>query len=206
MSVCLLSSASQVDDIRVFLPVSLADGKVRAHQNGINIIIETDFDLTLTYDTVSGVFLQIPSTYNSLPRGLCGNYNGKEPSADEKPEDIAAAWVVKQNNTTCETGCGSSSCPKPDGQKEDKAKKDCDIIKDQSGPFAGCHSTVNPTIDYKACVRQGNICTYLQYQRVIFAFLSISNNNTVCTKLHAKIKAIKSDRTKDMRQVTYTTA
>uniref|UniRef100_A0A4W6EU93 VWFD domain-containing protein n=1 Tax=Lates calcarifer TaxID=8187 RepID=A0A4W6EU93_LATCA len=179
----------KVDDIRVFLPVSLADGKVRAHQNGINIIIETDFDLTLTYDTVSGVFLQIPSTYNSLPRGLCGNYNGKEPSADEKPEDIAAAWVVKQNNTTCETGCGSSSCPKPDGQKEDKAKKDCDIIKDQSGPFAGCHSTVNPTIDYKACVRemssgQGDkhiLCRHIQ------------NYVTACQLAGAKIREWRKD-------------
>lgn len=157
--VCILSM-SQVDDIRVSLPVSLADGKVRAHQNGINIIIETDFDLKLTYDSVAGVFLQIPSTYHSSPRGLCGNYNGELSddlvSASEKPADVAAVWVVKKDNTPCETSCGTSSCPESDGQKVPEVKKACDIIKAQQGPFAGCRSTVPPMPNYDACVRQGN--------------------------------------------------
>lgn len=148
---------SQVDDIRVFLPVSLVDGKVRAHQNGINIIIETDFDLKLTFDSVAGVFLQIPSTYHSSPRGLCGNYNGELSddlaSANEKPADIATVWVVNKDNTSCETSCGASFCPESDEQKVPEAKKACDIIKAQHGPFVGCHSTVPPTPDYDACVR-----------------------------------------------------
>ncbi|XP_068590666.1 IgGFc-binding protein-like [Cebidichthys violaceus] len=149
----------KVDDVRASLPVSLADGQVRAHQNGINIIIETDFDLKLTYDSVAGVFLQIPSTYGGLPRGLCGNYNG-EPTDDltltagKKPADTSAAWVVTTDNTTCDTGCGAASCPGPDEQKGPEAEKACNIIKAQQGPFAGCHATVKPTPDYDACVRE----------------------------------------------------
>lgn len=150
---------SQVDDIRVSLPVSLANGQVRAHQNGINIIVETDFDLKLTYDSVAGVILQIPSTYSGSPRGLCGNYNGK-PSDDlagKQPGDTSAAWAVTEDDTSCDTSCGAGSCPEPDEQKVPEAKKACDVIKAQQGPFAGCHATVSPTPNYDACVRQGNV-------------------------------------------------
>ncbi|KAM8871057.1 IgGFc-binding protein-like isoform 2-T2 [Spinachia spinachia] len=149
----------KVDEIRVSLPVVLADGQVRAHQNGINIIIETDFDLKLTYDSVAGVILQIPSTYSRLPRGLCGNYNGK-PSDDlastarKRPADPLAAWVVTEDSMSCDTRCGAGSCPNPDKQKVPEAKKACDIIRAQNGPFAGCHSTVSPTPNYDACVRE----------------------------------------------------
>ncbi|CAB1446239.1 unnamed protein product [Pleuronectes platessa] len=148
----------KVNDVRVPLPVSLVDGKVRAYQNGISIIIETDFDLKLTYDCMAGVFLQIPSTYHSSPLGLCGNYNGKVSddlgSAKKKPADMVADWVEMSDQTSCETGCGASSCPGPDDKKVPEAKKACDIIKTEKGPFAGCHSTVTPTPDYDACVRE----------------------------------------------------
>uniref|UniRef100_A0A8C2WYZ8 VWFD domain-containing protein n=1 Tax=Cyclopterus lumpus TaxID=8103 RepID=A0A8C2WYZ8_CYCLU len=142
-----------VDDIRVSLPVSLADGQVRAHQNGLHIIIETDFGLKLIYDSVAGVFLQIPSTYRHSPRGLCGNYTG-EPSDNQA--SAAAAWVVTEDDTVCDTSCGAGAgaCPVPDEQMGHKAKTACDIIRAQGGPFAGCHSTVSPTADYDACVRE----------------------------------------------------
>ncbi|XP_028436614.1 IgGFc-binding protein [Perca flavescens] len=140
----------KVNQVRVSLPVSLADGKVRVNQNGIHIIIETDFDLKMTYDSVAGVLLQVPSTYHSSPRGLCGNYNG---DLSDDPTS-AAVWLVKKENVVCEASCGATSCPEPDQQKVPEAKKDCDIIKAQQGPLAGCHSTVPPTPDYEACVRE----------------------------------------------------
>uniref|UniRef100_A0A8D3DKZ4 VWFD domain-containing protein n=1 Tax=Scophthalmus maximus TaxID=52904 RepID=A0A8D3DKZ4_SCOMX len=148
----------KVDDISVFLPVSLADGRVRAHQNGINIVIETDFSLKLTYDCEAGVLLQIPSTYHSSPRGFCGNYNDdvsdELPSGGKRLEDATAAWVETKDNTSCETGCGSSACPGPDEPNNPKAKKACKIIRAKRGPFTGCHSTVTPTPHYDACVRE----------------------------------------------------
>nr|XP_019946686.1 PREDICTED: IgGFc-binding protein-like [Paralichthys olivaceus] len=146
--------AVQVNDIRFSLPVSLVDGKVRVHQNGISIVIDTDFDLRLTYDCMAGVLLQIPSTYHSLPRGLCGNYNGKDFDDLGSAKNKLAAWVEQRDKTKCETDCGASSCPDPDKTKVPQAKKACNIIKDKKGPFAGCHSTVSPTPNYEACVRE----------------------------------------------------
>ncbi|XP_071324408.1 IgGFc-binding protein-like [Trachinotus anak] len=183
----------KVDDIRVSLPASLAEGKVGVHQNGINIIIETDFDLKLTYDTVAGVFLQIPSTYRSSPRGLCGNYNGQESddpaSAGKKLEDVAAAWVVKTGNASCETGCGSHPCPGKGPDKDPDAKKACDIIKAKQGPFAGCHSTVPPTPDYDACVSE--VSSHKGDKRILCRH--IQNYVTACQLAGAKISKWRRD-------------
>ncbi|XP_070767732.1 IgGFc-binding protein-like [Enoplosus armatus] len=182
----------KVDDIRVSLPASLADGKVRAHQNGIHIIIETDFDLKLTYDSVAGVFLRIPSTYRGSTQGLCGNYNGELSddlaSASGKPADTEA-WVVKKDDTTCETSCGTTPCPEPDEQKVPEAKKACDIIKAQQGPFAGCHSTVPPTPDYDACVSE--ISTGKGGADVLCRH--IQNYVTACQLAGAKISTWRTD-------------
>ncbi|XP_042346060.1 IgGFc-binding protein-like [Plectropomus leopardus] len=184
----------KVDDIRVLLPASLNDGKMRVSQNGIHIIIETDFDLKLAFDTLAGVFLQIPSTYGSSTRGLCGNYNGDlsdEPaSAGKGPADTAALWVEKKDDAPCETGCGPSPCPGPDEEKVPKAKKACDIIEAPQGPFADCHSTVSPTPDYEACIREMStsngdsdhiLCRHIQ------------NYVTACQLAGVKIKHWRSD-------------
>ncbi|XP_029360767.1 IgGFc-binding protein-like [Echeneis naucrates] len=183
----------KVDDIRVALPGSLVDGKVQAYQNGINIVIETDFDLKLSYDTRAGVILRIPSTYQSSPRGLCGNYNSDmsdEPaSGSKKPADVAQAWVIKTDNTSCETGCGASSCPGPDKQKEPDAKKACEIIKAQQGPFAGCHSTVPPKPDYDACVSEMSSGTGGKH----ILCRHIQNYVTACQLVGAKISKWRRD-------------
>ncbi|KAK1896268.1 IgGFc-binding protein [Dissostichus eleginoides] len=183
----------KVDDIRVFLPVALADGKVRAHQNGINIIIESDFGLRLTYDTLAGVILQLPSTYHSAPKGLCGNYNGKlsdDPSsAGETSADTEESLVIEKDEEPCEPSCGATSCPEPDENKVPDAKKACDIIKSKKGPFSGCHSTVAPTPDYKACVRE--MSTDGAGQAVLCRH--IQSYVTACQLAGAEIRTWRSD-------------
>ncbi|XP_034005233.1 IgGFc-binding protein-like [Trematomus bernacchii] len=183
----------KVDDIRVFLPVALADGKVRAHQNGINIIIESDFGLRLTYDTLAGVILQLPSTYHSAPKGLCGNYNGKlsdDPSsAGETSADTEESLVIEKDEEPCKPGCGATSCPKPDENKVPDAKKACDIIKSKKGPFSGCHSTVAPTPDYEACVRE--MSTDGAGQAVLCRH--IQSYVTACQLAGAEIRTWRSD-------------
>lgn len=150
----------QIDDLRTNLPLSLADGKMWAHQSGGSIVIKTDYGLQLTYDTQAGVELRLPSTYAGAVRGLCGNFNG-DPSDDftlagqtggSSAEDFVAAWAIKE--VPCEPGCqGGSACPTPSGV-ESPMSKDCEVIKSPKGPFAGCHTAVTPLPYFQACVRQ----------------------------------------------------
>ncbi|KAM8847126.1 IgGFc-binding protein-like [Synchiropus picturatus] len=156
----------KVDDDRTYLPVYLSDGRIRVHQNGINIIIETDFGLSLSYDTVASILLQIPSTYAGSPTGLCGNYNADICDETEDP----AKFVVNET-TPCEVGCGRASCPKPDRKKIPEAESKCDIIRAWSGPFARCHSTVSASTAFDACVRElsmdgggaDTLCRHIQH-------------------------------------------
>uniref|UniRef100_A0A4W5L3C1 Si:dkey-65b12.6 n=1 Tax=Hucho hucho TaxID=62062 RepID=A0A4W5L3C1_9TELE len=160
----------QVDDVATNLPLSLGDGKVRAYQNGINIVVVTDFGLMVTYDTVAGAIIQLPSTYKGVTGGLCGNYNDKKeddfllPSGLQEPsvEKFAAGWLVVQEGVKCQTGCdGGLKCPPTSGPPPA-----CSIIKSTKGPFAQCHAVVPPQEHFEECLKEGEggdaLCRHLQ--------------------------------------------
>ncbi|CAL8248394.1 unnamed protein product [Lota lota] len=160
-----------IDGIRTNLPLSLANGKMGVHQGGSSIVIKTDFDLQLTYDTIAGVVLTLPSTYGGVLLGLCGNFNG-DPSddfllagqtGDPSVGNFIAAWTIK--DVPCEPGCKGSTCTETGGGESPKTK-DCDIIKSPKGPLAGCHSAVPPLPYFEACVRQVHgpdvVCRHIQ--------------------------------------------
>uniref|UniRef100_UPI0037E7E52E IgGFc-binding protein-like n=1 Tax=Semicossyphus pulcher TaxID=241346 RepID=UPI0037E7E52E len=182
----------KVDDIRTALPVFLDDGKVRVNQNGLHIIVETDFGLRMTYDTVGGVVVQIPSTYQSAPSGLCGNYNAdaSDDLEEGKPEDTAAAWVVNNNDVKCDTNCGATPCPGENKEKVPDAEEKCKIIKAEQGPFEGCHSTVKPTPYYDTCVKE--VATHKGSNSVLCRH--IQSYVAACQLAGAKIKEWRSEK------------
>ncbi|KAJ8332875.1 hypothetical protein SKAU_G00417710 [Synaphobranchus kaupii] len=168
---------AMVDDIKTNLPLSLNDETVKAYQNGMYIIVYTDFGLKVSYDSFSGVIIEVVSTYKYAMRGLCGNYNGDPaddftlPSGLPAPsvEMFAEAWVVAQEGGRCRTGCGSE-CPDPDKGKEPDAEKACGILTSKEGPFAACHGAVPPQGHFEECVlevitweQDGNaVCRHVQ--------------------------------------------
>ncbi|KAK0155591.1 IgGFc-binding protein [Merluccius polli] len=167
-----------IDDIRTNLPLSLADGKMWAHQSGSSIVIKTDFGLQLTYDTQAGVVLQLPSTYSGVLHGLCGNFNG-DPSddftlagqtGDSSVGSFIEAWTIKE--VPCEPGCKGSTCNEPDGGTTPKSKQ-CNIIKFPEGPFAGCHKAVPPLPYVQACVRQVHCLALLKLEGALHVKLLV---------------------------------
>ncbi|XP_059921972.1 IgGFc-binding protein-like [Gadus macrocephalus] len=163
-----------IEDIRTNLPLSLDDGKIEVHQGGSSIVIKTDFGLHLSYDTLAGVVLTLPSTYGGVLRGLCGDFNG-DPSDDfalagqtGEPSvgDFIAAWTSK--DVPCEPGCKGPTCTETGGSENPKTKH-CDIIKSPKGPLAGCHAAVPPLPYFEACVSeishgggQDVVCRHIQ--------------------------------------------
>ncbi|XP_062321518.1 IgGFc-binding protein-like [Osmerus eperlanus] len=151
-----------VNEIRAHLPLSLGEGKVLVNQNGVNIVVVTDFGLKVTYDTVGGVIVHLPSTYNGITLGLCGNYNNELNDDFRLPDNtqalsegaFTAGWVISEKGVTCQTGCNGSVCPEPEPQKKPESEKACDIIRARQGPFAACHAVVPPSGYYEACVKE----------------------------------------------------
>ncbi|XP_072317584.1 IgGFc-binding protein-like [Eucyclogobius newberryi] len=149
-----------VNDELVKLPLFLHDGRIQITQEGRNIIVRTDFGLTVLYDTVYYVEVIVPSSYVERMCGLCGNYN-KNPKDDfmlpnGKPinnvDEFGKAWVVDLPGFLC-GGCGGQ-CPVCDEAKAASFGKpeSCGIISAPNGPFKACHSKIDPATYFSHCV------------------------------------------------------
>ncbi|NXE57605.1 FCGBP protein, partial [Casuarius casuarius] len=63
----------RVNNQRSRLPISLADGKIKAYQNGDSALIKTDFSLKVFFDWEHHLAVKIPSKFSGKVCGLCGN-------------------------------------------------------------------------------------------------------------------------------------
>ncbi|XP_071325188.1 IgGFc-binding protein [Trachinotus anak] len=149
-----------VDDELLNLPLSLDNGRLRVTQEGHNIIVRTDFGLTVLYDTVYYVEVIVPSTYQGKMCGLCGNYNKKGGDDFILPggkqtnnvDDFGKAWVVDLPGYVC-GGCGGH-CPVCEQAKAALygRPESCGIISAPNGPFKACHSKIDPAAYVSHCV------------------------------------------------------
>ncbi|XP_061111392.1 IgGFc-binding protein-like [Conger conger] len=152
---------AEVDGEKCNLPWSQDDKKVKVFQNGLYIVVDTDFGLKVKYDSVSGVITEVPSTYKGVMHGLCGNYNGDPDDDFSMPSGLPAstldffveAWVVLPEDAQCQVRCGSK-CPNPDEGKKPDAEEACYILMKNNGPFAQCHLAVPPQKYFEECVQE----------------------------------------------------
>uniref|UniRef100_A0A8C4T5C3 IgGFc-binding protein-like n=1 Tax=Erpetoichthys calabaricus TaxID=27687 RepID=A0A8C4T5C3_ERPCA len=187
--------------IKVNLPLTLEDGKVKVYQSGFYIILETTDGLKVSYDSASSAAFNIPSTYFNALGGLCGNYNEdqsddfKLPSGQQAPDEssFTAGWKATSSPTNCQTSCGSK-CPGSNDSKKPDASKDtaCGILTLKTGPFASCHSTVSPQEYFNNCVKDmitdgasnsvlcDNIQTYVQACQNAAVTISAWRTDTFC--------------------------
>ncbi|KAK5932823.1 hypothetical protein CgunFtcFv8_004498 [Champsocephalus gunnari] len=103
----------KVDEELLNLPLYLDNGRLRVTQEGRNIIIRTDFGLTVLYDTVYYVEVVVPSTDQGKMCGLCGNYNKNNGDDFRRPggrkttsvDDFVKSWVVDMPGNVCGGQC-----------------------------------------------------------------------------------------------------
>ncbi|XP_059575337.1 IgGFc-binding protein [Alligator mississippiensis] len=142
------------------LPVIMAGGQLRVYQHGRNIMIQTSFGLTVSYDLVYHVRVTVPWKYQGQVCGLCGNYNkdGKDefslPGGSLAPDTAAFGSAWKVPGVSCTDGCGGNSCPVCEGGKVEKLQQEnyCGILSAEYGPFADCHNSVDPSPYFSSCV------------------------------------------------------
>uniref|UniRef100_A0A3B3XU29 VWFD domain-containing protein n=1 Tax=Poecilia mexicana TaxID=48701 RepID=A0A3B3XU29_9TELE len=147
------------------------NNELTVFQSGRTAVLETVAGITVSFDWRSTVTISLPSTYQGVVCGLCGNYNGKAqddlsmPSGQTAPDGtrLGESWQVGLT-----PGC-SSVCQGPwcqacsDSQKKVyEAAEYCGIIADKAGPFRECHSHVDPTPYLEDCVY--DVCQYHGHQ------------------------------------------
>ncbi|XP_044040733.1 zonadhesin, like isoform X2 [Siniperca chuatsi] len=148
----------QVNGTVVVPPVTSISG-VKIYLSGKFVVLETSFGLRVRFDGNHHADVTVPTSYNGLLCGMCGNFNGNPKDDNLKPDNTPAAntnelggsWQVPDPRPDCINGGGQEDCDK---EVEEEAKKptSCGMITDPNGIFKPCHSVVPPEPYFGNCV------------------------------------------------------
>ncbi|XP_063297781.1 uncharacterized protein LOC134586215 [Pelobates fuscus] len=152
-----------VNGIWTTLPVNLVEGLVTVTWTGKYVSLQTDFRLTVSYDTDSSVEVKVPSTYSSLTCGMCGNFNNRKsdeylmPNGVQAPnsEVLGHSWIVEDDDPLCHPTDPEPTpvpaCP-PEKQELFESKEFCGLLTSKDGPFYICNSVINPAGFFESCI------------------------------------------------------
>ncbi|XP_068569750.1 zonadhesin, like [Cebidichthys violaceus] len=148
----------QVNGMAVVPPVTSMDG-VKIYLSGKFVVLETSFGLRVRFDGNHHADVTVPTSYNGLLCGMCGNFNGNSKDDNLKPDNTPAAntnelgdsWQVPDPRPDCTNGGGQEDCDK-DVEEEAKKPTSCGMITDPNGLFKPCHSVVPPEPYFGNCV------------------------------------------------------
>ncbi|OXB60171.1 UNVERIFIED_CONTAM: hypothetical protein H355_001677, partial [Colinus virginianus] len=166
--VCEGERRKAINDRSVYLPYSHA-GKILIYRGGRDVVIETDFGLTVTYDWHGNVRVSVPSAYEDALCGLCGNYNGdtrdelmlKNGRVTSDPNALGQSWKVADV-----PGCVELSRREcPDSMTTAEQEKLCRIISRADGPLRACHATVDPSEYVQNC--KHDLCLHPEREEVL---------------------------------------
>lgn len=147
----------QVNGTAAVPPVSI--NGVQIYLSGKFVVLETSFGLRVRFDGNHHADVTVPTSYNGLLCGMCGNFNGNSKDDNLKPDNTPAAntnelgesWKVPDPRPDCTDGGGQNNC---DEKVEAEAQKptSCGMITDPNGIFMPCHSVVPPEQYFENCV------------------------------------------------------
>lgn len=133
------------------------------YASGSGVFLDTAFGLTLQYDWKHNLQVEAaPELFGALC-GLCGNANGTD---ETRTVDFTLPWVISDTGSCIENCGGGGDIPCPvctqsqtkffPGTKGSSFFSGCTLLQRRSGPFADCHSYVDPEPYVRSCVN--NLC------------------------------------------------
>ncbi|KAG8125681.1 hypothetical protein E2320_021093 [Naja naja] len=131
------------------------------HQMGIYLMIEIQKGLIILWDKKASLFIKLGAEFKGEVCGLCGNSDGNAVNDFTTRSRSVVSDVLEFGNSwkvspTCpDAKCVKDPCSKNPYRKAWSQKK-CSIIN--SKVFAACHSQVEPTKYYEACVTDACAC------------------------------------------------
>ncbi|XP_031975843.1 LOW QUALITY PROTEIN: IgGFc-binding protein-like [Corvus moneduloides] len=148
-----------VNDVRQTLPVSAAGGAITVSKSGRYIVLETDFNLRVSYDTDHSVEVKVPTTYFNLTCGMCGNFNNRRDDEYMMPNGQQAAdsnalgesWQVPDSDPSCGVPVPSPPCSAEE-EKLYRSDQFCGILTTRPSSFESCHGVINPQDYFDTCL------------------------------------------------------
>ncbi|KAM6127524.1 IgGFc-binding protein-like [Phoenicopterus ruber ruber] len=165
-----------VNSVRQTLPVSAAGGAITVSRSGRYIVLETDFNLRVSYDTDHSVEVKVPTTYFNLTCGMCGNFNNRREDDYMMPNGQQAAdsnalgesWQVPDNDSSCGVPVPSPPCSAEE-EKLYQSDQFCGMLTASPGSFERCHAVINPQSYFETCFY--DLCALNGGQEVLCAAL-----------------------------------
>lgn len=150
-----MAVSSQVNGLLTHLPYRMGLEELYIYRKGWNMVIQTGFGLTVTFDWHSHLTVTVPKAYQGALEGLCGNFNGDNQddfNGDGNSATLGQSWKVAET-----LGCGEASfreCPEFTNvaQRQRGISAECGLLVDQSGPFRECHGKIDPEVFFLDCV------------------------------------------------------
>ncbi|XP_061227383.1 LOW QUALITY PROTEIN: IgGFc-binding protein-like [Neopsephotus bourkii] len=165
-----------VNNVRQTLPVSAAGGAITVSRSGRYIVLETDFDLSVSYDTDHSVEVKVPTTYFNLTCGMCGNFNNRReddymmPNGQQAADsnELGESWQVPESDSSCGVPDPSPPCS---AEEEELYRSDqfCGMLTASPGSFEKCHAVINPQSYFETCFY--DLCALNGGQEVLCAAL-----------------------------------
>lgn len=135
----------QLNGLLVHLPYNIEYNKVALYRHGWDIVITTDFGLTVAFDGTNNIRLTVPGAY----RGDMTLQHSQVLTTN--PGDFGRSWKVRDIPGCIEKE--KEACPDlVNIEHTQKTSKECGLLLDMRGPFRECHSKVPPQSYFKDCV------------------------------------------------------
>nr|XP_034995521.1 mucin-5AC-like [Zootoca vivipara] len=128
---------------------------------GIYMVIDTTAGLVLLWDKKTSIFIKLNDEFKGQVCGLCGNYDGNDINDFTTRSQSVVGDVLEFGNSwkvspTCPDAPGSRDPCSTNPYRSSWAQKQCSIIN--SKVFASCHTQVEPTKYYEACISDACAC------------------------------------------------
>uniref|UniRef100_A0A8C9DH92 Mucin-2 n=1 Tax=Prolemur simus TaxID=1328070 RepID=A0A8C9DH92_PROSS len=128
---------------------------------GQYLVVEASIGVIVIWDKKTTVFVKLAPSYEGAVCGLCGNFDYRSSNDFTTRDHMVVSSELDFGNSWKEaSSCPDvSSVPEPcslNPHRQAWAEKQCSILK--SSVFSACHSKVDPTAFYEACVHDSCSC------------------------------------------------
>lgn len=159
--------------------------------------MDTDIGLALQYDWKHHLQVEAGPELRGLLCGLCGNANHSSSNGvitsngtdETQTVDFTLPWVVNTDVSSCIEDCGGDgvSCPvctqSQPGIKGSSFMNGCALLQRSAGPFADCHSFIDPEPFVRSC--ENNLCVNEAASSVCKILTAYAN---MCQKVGARVQ------------------
>ncbi|KAM5316256.1 mucin-5B isoform 2-T2 [Glossophaga mutica] len=133
----------------------------RIRYMGTHLAIETRSGLVVSWDRKTSVFIRLHQDYKGRVCGLCGNFDDNALNDfTTRSQSVVGDALEFGNSWKSSPSCPDAPAPRDpctaNPYRKSWAQKQCSLLN--SATFQACHSQVDPTKYYEACVSDACAC------------------------------------------------